>query len=722
VSRAKSQRWFAGLSALVTCGLLASSSVGAIDPHVPIPGVMCPAGTNQITDTVARVDAVCSISLDKWIEIGGDPDKAPEIATVDPRGMQPKVPTDPDKLQDLIDKLPESDPDGAPPGELGPILDGCQTDPACFMPSDPGDFPPQEPDPDPDITVQDDGNPTPGGSVGYHCDPHIYTTDDLVSLQSVVPVDGGGNPLEPVDAWVLNPNFPAILIPRGDPNVEVPIPGFLSTRDGIDNTTGLAYWLDDPRSDNSAYIDSGAQGCVSIQNTAPPVAPQGVTAELPDPAVNAAVLVKWDLLEQTVANNGGDRLIEYEAQSVPGGFTCTATVESGLTGCLVRGLNTGTAASPGVPAVPGTPYFFRVRVRNSVGWGPLSDASDPAVTPVRVISRSRVRPPKARAAWRTAMDTLVSAARVLDLAPARGHASKAAKITVPGPPQLGKVVQIDSRGSYPLNGAVTVSWTAPKVNGGKPITAYNVVGTQTGRTGIGCTAPDTAPFCQIDGITKNLPITFAITAVNAKGQGAAFKTPAFKFSITCKEWTSQAKCAFKIKVKAIIRVAGTVEGRKLRVGCGLSPFISNTLMTIRNPAFPRDPNAFPTLVLGRAVGPVCRMVLQQVALPALNATQKAQVKAGYLAMAFKIIGLPSKGSRELPVALPYAKVWAQAPIAIAKNGTSGPTNQAVLSDANGVALWIGYVTKAGYYPVNAQWPFYKAGRTSFTFKKTKPQK
>ena len=145
-------------------------------------------------------------------------------------------------------------------------------------------------------------------------------------------------------------------------------------------------------------------------------------------------------------------------------------------------------------------------------------------------------------------------------------------------------------------------------------------------------------------------------------------------------------------------------------------------MTIANPAFPRDPNAFPTLVLGRAVGPVCRMVLQQVALPALNATQKAQVKAGYLAMAFKIIGLPSKGSRELPVALPYAKVWGNAPVAMAKNGTSGPTNQAVLADANGVAVWIGYVTKAGYYPVNAQWPFYKAGRTFFTFKKTKPQK
>jgi len=467
---------------------------------------------------------------------------------------------------------------------------------------------------------------------------------------------------------------------------------------------------------------------VSIVDTAPPVAPQNVAVSLPSPGVTGGVQVGWDLLDQTVANNGGDPITGYEVQSSPGGKTCSVTVDSGASMCLVTGLNPSTpliparGTTPAVPATPGTAYTFRVRAQNTVGWGPLSDPSDPPIIPVTAsASGRRTKSLKAHAAWRTTMSELTAAARTLALVPVHAHGSKAAKVTVPGPPQLGTVTQIASTGSYPLNGAVNVAWTAPKVNGGQPITRYNVVGTQTGRTGIGCTSPGTALSCQIDGVTKNVPITFAITATNAKGNGAAFKTPAFNFSITCEEWTSQAKCAFNIKVKAIIRVAGASGGNKLRVGCGLTPFASNTLMTIRNPAFPANPDAFPTLVLGRAVGPVCRMILQQVPLPPLDATQKAQVKAGYVAMAFKVIGLPSKGSRELPVALPYAKVWGQPPT-MAKNGTSGSGMQGIIADENGVAVWIGYVTKAGYYPVNAQWPFYKAGRTSFSFKKTKPQK
>jgi hypothetical protein len=46
----------------------------------------------------------------------------------------------------------------------------------------------------------------------------------------------------------------------------------------------------------------------------------------------------------------------------------------------------------------------------------------------------------------------------------------------------------------------------------------------------------------------------------------------------------------------------------------------------------------------------------------------------------------------------------------------------LMADANGVITWIGVVSKAGYYPVSSSWPFYKPGKTFFTFPKSKAKK
>ncbi len=104
------------------------------------------------------------------------------------------------------------------------------------------------------------------------------------------------------------------------------------------------------------------------------------------------------------------------------------------------------------------------------------------------------------------------------VAPA-GTASVSNSITITGPPSapVGPTASLSGT-------TATVSWTAPTNSGYGTVSGYTVTASPGGAT---CTPnPATATGCQIGGLTKGTPYTFAVTATNEFGTGAAATTAA----------------------------------------------------------------------------------------------------------------------------------------------------------------------------------------------------
>jgi titin len=126
---------------------------------------------------------------------------------------------------------------------------------------------------------------------------------------------------------------------------------------------------------------------------------------------------------------------------------------TGALSCVITGLTNGTS------------YTFTVRAGNSVGYGPVSAASN-AVTPAGP----------------------------------------------PGAPT--NVVATPAPGTSP---SVHVAWTAPASNGGLPITDYYVTAAPGGQL---CYSPPVAsPSCTVQGLTAGVQYTFTVVAANAAGNG-----------------------------------------------------------------------------------------------------------------------------------------------------------------------------------------------------------
>ena len=690
-----------------------------VNPLRPIAGVYCPARTTQINDTAARMDSICRLLYTTWQELGGDPSKPPEVTEVDSGPIEiPIDPEDPKKITDIIDTFePAVDPT---PG-WGDKFEDCQTNPslADICKTDPKN-PPTDPDPlGPDITIDDPGSDSP--TTGYHCDPKIWLRSDLVNQVLATPLDANGSELDPIDVYVLNPDFPAVLLPQGNPTADPPVPSLLSTRTGIARVGSqeLPYWLDDPRGDtNVAYVDPTQQGCISIPDTAPTQAAVDLlqpSSALPDPALAGAITVSWSPLEQTVANNGGSDITGYEVQTLAAGNIISDKP------CLVDPADpTSTKLLPDSSSCTvtgltnGTPYTFKVRAINAVGKSAWSVATDPPLAPVLPARRSTAT------------------------------AAKAKKATPPGPPKPVTVTE-DPSTKYP-SGAVLVAWKAPKSNGGKPITKYlltvNQVGAGTKPRVINC---GVATSCQVFGLNDrpDQPLVVSVQAVNAVGKSAIGK-PArpFSFVVSCGNFPAQPlKCFYSIKVKTIMRMSGfrtepaELAGRKWQIACGHTPTVAYTKIRIKNPRFPKDPTESPTLFLGESFNAICRLAVQGVTVP-LTKFQKGLIKKGYTAVSFKVMGLPSKGTGERPIPLPYALARVTAKLATPVNSRfkadGSPSeiagNQRLLTarwvqaDRNGVVTWIGVIKKKGYYETTASWPFYKVGKSNLTYAKSKAKK
>ena len=175
---------------------------------------------------------------------------------------------------------------------------------------------------------------------------------------------------------------------------------------------------------------------------------------------------------------------------------------------------------------------------------------------------------------------------------------------------------------------------------------------------------------------------------------------------------AQKNVTFNLKFKSVQRVAGTEGQPKVRMSCGLNPFVVLSSVLVKDPSNPaRD------LTVGRASGRICRVVVFHITnvVPKLSAKEKLLVRKGYGVVMFKLIGLPSKGSREVPGPLPYGRIKIFTGGAKAMNANSGGF---VLTDKAGIAKWIGVIPKTGLYKVSGTWPFYKNQTSIFEIKTT----
>jgi len=170
--------------------------------------------------------------------------------------------------------------------------------------------------------------------------------------------------------------------------------------------------------------------------------------------------------------------------------------------------------------------------------------------------------------------------------------------------------------------------------------------------------------------------------------------------------------SFNLKFKSVQRVAGTVGQPKVRMACGLTPFVVLSSVLVKDPSNPAR-----EITVGRASGRICRVVVFHVTnmVPKLSTKEKLLVRKGYGVVMFKLVGLPSKGSREVPRTLPYGRIKILNGGAKAMNANSGGF---VLSDKTGLAKWIGVIPKTGIYRVSGSWPFYKNQISNFEIKTT----
>ncbi len=164
------------------------------------------------------------------------------------------------------------------------------------------------------------------------------------------------------------------------------------------------------------------------------------------------------------------------------------------------------------------------------------------------------------------------------------------------------------------------------------------------------------------------------------------------------------------------QVASTIKLAKKgdRIKCGYTPLIALSNVMVKDPKGLNPAG----IVAGRAMGAICRLRITKVRVPRLTPSQRRLVRKGYTAIAFKVTGLPSKGTSEKERAMPYAAVKFFSRKAAAANGNR---YRLVQANSKGIAVWIGKIKKTGTYTVRAAWPFYQYACTNVRLKRTPPK-
>ena len=68
--------------------------------------------------------------------------------------------------------------------------------------------------------------------------------------------------------------------------------------------------------------------------------------------------------------------------------------------------------------------------------------------------------------------------------------------------------------------SASVRWTAPRSNGGRPVTGYRVVATRSDGRSVSVTVRATARSSQVPRLTRGRTYTFRVFALNAVGASA----------------------------------------------------------------------------------------------------------------------------------------------------------------------------------------------------------
>ena len=245
----------------------------------------------------------------------------------------------------------------------------------------------------------------------------------------------------------------------------------------------------------------------------------------------SSVVVSW--LAPT--SNGGGDITSYTVTSSPGLFTCTTAATS----CTVTGLSNGTS------------YTFTVVATNKAGSGPSpspSTAVVPAAAPgaptgvsgvfgSSVVTVSWSAPASnggASITRYTVTSTPGSKTCITD-----GYSCTVGGLTN-GTSYTFTVIATNAAGSGPTStasrsvtpattpsiplrvkaaygsGSLIVSWSAPAVDGGAPITTYSVASSPGSFT---CTTTELT--CAITGLTSGIAYSFTVTATNIAGTGSA---------------------------------------------------------------------------------------------------------------------------------------------------------------------------------------------------------
>lgn len=287
---------------------------------------------------------------------------------------------------------------------------------------------------------------------------------------------------------------------------------------------------------NAVGISETSAMSAGVVPAAVPGAPTSVSAERGDELAT----ISW-----TAPASNGATITQYTATSNPGGLTCVWA--SGPLSCDVLGLTNGTS------------YTFIVSAANSVGEGNPSSASQ-SVVPAAVpgmptsvsgssgnggVSLTWVAPSSvggsgildyvieyssnSGATWTTFTDGTstatsttvtgltngmsyvfqVSASNNVGTGQHSAVSSAVIPATVPGAP-----TGVSGVGGA---GQVTVSWSAPVVNGGVTVSGYTV----TSSGGQTCSWSSGPLSCVVTGLGNGVAYTFTVTASNSAGAGVA---------------------------------------------------------------------------------------------------------------------------------------------------------------------------------------------------------
>jgi alpha-tubulin suppressor-like RCC1 family protein len=261
-----------------------------------------------------------------------------------------------------------------------------------------------------------------------------------------------------------------------------------------------------------------------------PGAPTGVTGV----AGNASATIAWS----PPVDTGGVPITGYTV-TASSGATCTWA--AGPLSCVVRGLTNGTdytftvtatnakgtgdpsAASLPVrphPVAPDRPTGVTGAAGNAqvtVSWSaPASDGGSPIIGYTATASNGRT------CTWSSgplscaitgltngsSYTFTVTARNAVGTSPVSDASASVTPATVPNAPTGAKASAFD--------GFASVSWLAPAVDGGSPITGYTVTATPGGAT---CSTEGDLT-CVVDGLTNGTPYTFSVAAINGMGTGA----------------------------------------------------------------------------------------------------------------------------------------------------------------------------------------------------------